>query len=90
MIKAPQTNAISALLSSNNVSLMANKGNFASRKSEDTKVEAKKKVVVREECRTLFLQNNMIPSIEGMANILVDVMWNQQNLLWIDLSNNHL
>jgi hypothetical protein len=55
VIKAPQTNAISALLTTNNVSLMANKGNFASRKSEDTKVEAKKKIVVREECRTLFL-----------------------------------
>lgn len=37
---------------------MANKGNFASRKSEDTKVEAKKKIVVLEETRTLFLQNN--------------------------------
>jgi len=55
VIKAPQTNAISSLLQTNNVSLMANKGNFASRKSEDTKVEAKKKIVVLEETRTLFL-----------------------------------
>ena len=69
---------------------MANKGNFASRKSEDTKVEAKKKIVVLEETRTLFLQNNKIPSIEGMASVLEEVMWNKEKLLWIDLSNNHL
>ena len=69
---------------------MQNKNAFASRKSEDTKVEAKKKIVVQEETRTLFLQNNRIPSLCDLASILEDVMWNSNKLLWMDLSNNHL
>ena len=69
---------------------MQNKNAFASRKSEDTKVETKKKIVVQEETRSLFLQNNRIPSICDLASILEDVMWNSNRLLWMDLSNNHL
>ena len=56
IVKAPQTSQIAVILATNNVSLTNNKNTFAGRKNEDTKVEAKKKIVVQEETVTLFLQ----------------------------------
>lgn len=56
IIKAPQTNEIQKILTNNNISLMTNKNNFASNKrSEDAKVETKKKIVITKETQILFL-----------------------------------
>ena len=78
------------ILSTNNVSLTNNKNTFAGRKNEDTKVEAKKKIVVQQETVSLFLQQNQIYSINGLSAIMDEVMYNPQRLLWIDLSTNYL
>lgn len=63
---------------------------MGSRKTEDQKVEAQKKMIIKKQTRILFLQNNELRSIKGMYMILQDVMWNHTNLIWIDLSYNYL
>ena len=72
------------------VSLTANKNLGGNKRSDDTKVEAKKKLVVPTKTLTLFLQNNELRSLVGMAETLEIVMWNSKNLLWLDISYNYL
>jgi len=38
----------------------------------------------------LYLQNNKLRSLEGLPEIMEDVMWNSTKLIWIDLSYNEL
>lgn len=92
MIRAPQTQAITEILQKNNISISQTKNAMGAggRKQEDTKVETKKKLVVRKQTNILFLQNNEIRSILGMASVLETVMFNSQNLIWLDLSYNYL
>jgi Leucine-rich repeat (LRR) protein len=47
-------------------------------------------MVVKSETVSLYMQNNMIKSINGLGLVLDDVMFRPSNLLWINLSNNHL
>jgi len=47
-------------------------------------------MVVRKVTLTLFLQNNELRTLKGMAEVLDAVMWNSQRLLWLDLSYNYL
>ena len=47
-------------------------------------------MVVKKQTLTLFLQNNELRSLIGMADVLEAVMWNSRNLLWLDLSYNYL
>ena len=89
-IRAPQTNTIGQILLTNNISLTSKTTSFAGRKAEDTKVEAKKKMVVKSETVSLYMQNNLIKSIAGLRLILDEVMYKPDRLLWINLSNNHL
>jgi len=90
VIRAPQTQAITEILQKNNISISQTKNQMGGRKVEDTKVETKKKLVVRKQTNILFLQNNEIRSILGMASVLEAVMYNSQNLIWLDLSYNYL
>ena len=90
MIKAPQTQQITNILMNYNISLQQNKNALGGRKAEDTKVETTKKMVVKRETLTLFLQNNELRTLLDMANVLEAVMWNSQRLLWLDLSYNYL
>jgi hypothetical protein len=90
IIRAPQTQAITQIIANHNVPLQPLKNAMGSRKTEDQKVEAQKKMIVKKQTRILFLQNNELRSIKGMYMILQDVMWNHTNLIWIDLSYNYL
>jgi hypothetical protein len=45
------------------------------RKVEEAKTETKKKIVVRKQTQSLFLQNNEIRTIAGLASVLTDVMY---------------
>ena len=90
MIKAPQTQQITNILLNYNISLQANKNLGGSRKADDAKVETTKKMVVPKKTLTLFLQNNELRTLIGMAEVLEVVMWNSRNLLWLDLSYNFL
>ena len=47
-------------------------------------------MVVPKKTLTLFLQNNELRTLVGMAEVLEVVMWNSRNLLWLDLSYNFL
>ena len=38
----------------------------------------------------MFLQNNEIRTLVGLSDVLESVMWNHQNLIWLDLSYNYL
>lgn len=46
--------------------------------------------MVKKQTRSLFLQNNEIRTVFELPKILVDVMYNSQQLLWLDLSYNYL
>ena len=60
------------------------------RKVEETKTETKKKIVVKKQTTTLFLQNNHLRTVADLPRVLVDVMYNSHNLIWLDLSYNYL
>ena len=60
------------------------------RKVEEAKTETKKKIIVKKQTQSLFLQNNEIRSVEKLPEVLLDVMYNSQNLIWLDLSYNYL
>ena len=90
VIKAPQQQAITSILMNHNVSLQASKNIGGNKRADETKVETKKKVVVPKKTLTLFLQNNELRSLVGMAETLEAVMWHSKNLLWLDLSYNFL
>ena len=60
------------------------------RKVEEAKTETKKKIIVKKQTHALFLQNNEIRTIAGLPTVLIDVMFNSQNLIWLDLSYNYL
>ena len=60
------------------------------RKVEETKTETKKKIVIKKQTTTLFLQNNHFRTIANLPKVLIDVMYNSQNLIWLDLSYNYL
>lgn len=60
------------------------------RKVEEAKTETKKKIMVKKQTQSLFLQNNEIRSVEKLPEVLLDVMYNSQNLIWLDLSYNYL
>jgi len=90
IIKAPQTQQITSILQLHNISLQQNKNALGGRKTEDTKVESKKQIVVKRETLTLFLQNNELRNLIDMAEVLEAVMWTSQRILWLDLSYNYL
>ena len=46
------------------------------RKVEETKTETKKKIVIKKQTTTLFLQNNHFRTIAGLPKVLLDVMYN--------------
>ena len=46
--------------------------------------------MVKKQTQSLFLQNNEIRSVEKLPEVLLDVMYNSQNLIWLDLSYNYL
>ena len=46
--------------------------------------------MVQKRTQTLFLQNNEIRSVFELPRVLEDVMYNSQNLIWLDLSYNYL
>lgn len=48
------------------------------RKVEETKTETQKKIVVKKQTRSLFLQNNEIRSVYQLPTILMDVMYSSQ------------
>jgi len=72
------------------VPLANTKNAMGNRKADDVKVEQTKKMVVRKQTQALFLQNNEIRSIANLYTILKDVMYNHNNMLWLDLSYNYL
>jgi Leucine-rich repeat (LRR) protein len=45
---------------------------------------------VRKQTQALFLQNNFIRTLGGLRDTLDEVMFNPDNLLWLDLSYNYL
>ena len=71
--------------------MQSNKGaNGLMRKVDDQKPENQKRFIIKKQTISLFLQNNELQSISGLYTVLEDVMWNHQNLQWIDLSYNQL
>ena len=101
VIRAPQTQQITNILTNYNIPLSQNKAGIlggGARKNEDTAKagENQKKLVINKVTTTLFMQNNQIRSLagdspqNGLYSVLQDVMWTSQNLLWLDLSYNYL
>ena len=60
----------------NNISLQNNKNTLGGRKVEETKAETKKKIIVKKQTTSLFLQNNEIRSVLELPKVLLDVMYN--------------
>ena len=58
VIRAPLSQQINVILQNSNISLSQNKNQPLGRKNEDTKAEAQKKMVIRTQTTSLFLQNN--------------------------------
>ena len=81
---------VATLVAQHNIPLSSSKNAIGGRKAEETKAETKKKVVVRRSTQALFLQNNEVRTIVGLPEVLVDVMYNSANLVWLDLSYNYL
>lgn len=102
MIRANNNQAITNILSSYNIPLQANKNTvgapllLSSKKNEDgsgigNKMgEKKRKKQVHTVCNSLFLNNNEIRTIKGIRDIMNYVVWQPDNLEWIDLSYNYL
>ena len=85
------------LLANNNIPLQGHKNQVGalagSRKNEEglgKSGEIKKKKHVSLVCTSLFLNNNEIRSIKGLNDTLKFVIWQPQNLEWLDLSYNYL
>ena len=76
-------------MTTHGVSLHKEKAN-AGKEEEDSSKAKKKQLVVIEETRTLSMNNNYIPSISGLGNLLKEIMYSSEKLLWIDLAHNHL
>ena len=89
VIRAPQSQQITKILAEHNIQLN-NKNQIGGRKTEEQKTETTKKIVVRKQTQSLFLQNNCIRSVAGLRDTLNEVMWNPGNLMWLDLSYNYL
>lgn len=94
IIRAPQTQAVTKILAEHNTTMNQSKGaahtgNVAGQSAE-VAAKSQKKLIVRKETTSLFLQNNELSSINNLYTVLHDVMWNHHNLQWIDLSYNHL
>jgi hypothetical protein len=95
VIRANNVQAISILLTNNNISLQANKnigGALGGRKSDDAngKTENKRKKEVKVVCTALFLNNNEIRTLKYLPDTLRYVMYRPENLEWLDLSYNYL
>lgn len=96
IIKASGQSAITSILQVN-ISLQANKNAQGTvgpgRKTEEGPgkgTENASKKAVHTVCTSLFLNNNEIRTIKGLRDILNYVVWQPQNLEWIDLSYNYL
>ena len=76
VIRAPQTQQINQILLNNSIPLQSSKGAVGSRKSEETKTETKKKIIVKKQTTSLFLQNNEIRTVVGLPQVLTEVMYN--------------
>ena len=70
--------------------MQSKQGHVGGRKVEEAKTETKKKIIVQKQTTALFLQNNEIRTVFELPKVLVDVMYNPENLLWLDLSYNYL
>jgi hypothetical protein len=93
VIRANNAQQITSLLTTFNISLQANKNNGGVRKNEDGSGkpgETKRKKQVKTVCTALFLNNNEIRTIQGLRNILINVVFQPDNLKWVDLSYNYL
>jgi Leucine-rich repeat (LRR) protein len=79
-----------------NISLQAGKnagGSVGGRKNDDGhggKLESSKKKKVHLVQTALFLNNNEIRTIKGLRDILNFVVWQPDQIQWIDLSYNYL
>jgi hypothetical protein len=74
----------------NSIPLASKQNALGGRKVEEAKTETKKKIMVTKRTQALFLQNNEIRSVFELPSVLSDVMYNSQNLIWLDLSYNYL
>lgn len=96
IVRANAVQAITGLLSSYNIPLQSNKNVGGTlpggRKNEDGsgKSESKRKKQVHTVCTALFLNNNEVRTIRGLRDILNYVMFQPENLEWLDLSYNYL
>jgi sporulation protein YlmC with PRC-barrel domain len=84
---------VTELLQNHNISLNANAkavGAVNDTKTDEKKPGEQRKFVVQKETTSLFLQKNEFRTITGLYTILQDVMFNCNNLLWVDLSYNYL
>lgn len=94
VIRAQPNQQITTILQQYNISLAAgakgSAGGITEQKQEDAKVGEQKKFVVNQKTTALFLQQNQFRTLLGLSSVLKDVMWNSDNLLWIDLSYNYL
>jgi Leucine-rich repeat (LRR) protein len=96
VIKAAGQPAITQILQVN-ISLQSNKntgsGAGAGRKNDDGTGKGSeniRKKAVYTVCTSLFLNNNEIRTLKGLKDILNYVVWQPNNLEWIDLSYNYL
>ena len=98
VIRANNVQAITTILSTCNISLQANKNQggpigTGGRKNEDgtgKPGESKRKKHLTLVCTSLFLNNNEIRTIKGLRDILNYVVWQPEQLEWLDLSYNYL
>lgn len=81
---------INQILVNNSIQITNNKSSVTGRKVEEAKTETKKKIFVQKHTTSLFLQNNELRSIVGLPQVLLEVMYNSERLLWLDLSYNYL
>lgn len=96
VIRAVPNQQITHILANYNISLAGTNKNAAAgsagqKVDGDTKNnENQKKFVVQKQTTSLFLYKNEFRTLVGLSNVLEDVMWNHQQLQWIDLSYNYL
>lgn len=101
VIRAPQVTQITQILANYHIPLQQNKAGMmgaGARKNEDVvkSGQSQKKMIINRQTTSLFLQNNQVRTLAGdkpdnsFYNVLTDVMWTTQHLIWLDLSYNYL
>jgi len=88
ILKAPLQPAITSILATYSYSLQSK--NLPGKNYEEVKQTQIKKAKTKKITTSLVLRNNKIASLDGLENVLREVMYHPSKLVWMDLSHNRL